>query len=84
MSYVIPIGGFLLVICLASWQVGEWVSRLVPPVARDGNIIQISRLALARAEYITNIGAKLCILYLYLFVSVLIFFYLSSLYNGIY
>ena len=39
-------------ICLASWQVGEWVSRLVPPVAWDGNIIQISRPALARAEYI--------------------------------
>ena len=50
MSYVIPIGGFLLVICLASWQVGEWVSRLVSPVARDGNIIQISWPALARAN----------------------------------
>ena len=52
LSYVIPIGRFLLGICLASWQVEEWVSQLVPPVARDGNIIQISRPALARAEYI--------------------------------
>ena len=50
MSYVIPIGGFLLVICLASWQSGEWVSRLVSPVALDGNIIQISWPALARAN----------------------------------
>ena len=54
MSYVIPIGGFLLVICLASWQVGEWVSRLVPLVAWDGSIIQISRPALVKAEYIST------------------------------
>ena len=39
-------------ICLASWQVGEWVSRLVPLVARDGHITQISRPALVKAEYI--------------------------------
>ena len=61
MSYVIPIGGFLLVICLASWQVGEWVSRLVPPVAWDGNIIQISWPALTRAEYCTSIFLKLAL-----------------------
>ena len=52
LAYVIPIGGSLLVICLDSWQVGEWVSRLASPVAQDGNIIQISRPAWARAEYI--------------------------------
>ena len=40
MSYFIPIGGSLMVICLASWQVGEWFSRLASPVARDGNIIR--------------------------------------------
>ena len=46
-----------LVLC-NSWRIssgdlfGFWVSRLVPLVARDGHITQISRPALVKAEYI--------------------------------
>ena len=39
--YVIPIGGSWLVICLASWQVEEWVSKLASPEAQDGNSIHM-------------------------------------------